>query len=220
MHIYTCQDGIEVPSVTTILQCLGSKSLLKWANYLGFKHIDYEEELERSASNGTKIHECLQHAVDPKLFEDKIVFANSIEADYYTRITNRFLKVMSKYKYKTIYTETTFTSSKLGYGGTLDWLCEINDKKILGDFKSSKKVHMKHILQLGGYKNLLAENGIEIDGAMIIIVNDAMCFPYFVGKNKLDELGEVFNMIAKIYKYLEIGLSPTDENLERLLREG
>lgn len=217
MHIYVRKDGIEVPSVTTILQCLGSKDIIKWANYLGFKHIDYEKELERTAINGTKIHDCLQHAVDPKLQNEQINFANNLEADFYSRITNKFLKVMSKFNYKTICTETEYTSEDLMYGGKIDWLFTIKDFKILGDFKSSKKVHMKHILQLGGYRNLLEKNGIILDGAMIILVNETKVYPYIIDKHTLDELGNIFNLIAKIYFYIEKGLPPINKDFESLL---
>ena len=34
---YINRDGVEVPSVTTILKLLNKPTLQKWANYLGFK---------------------------------------------------------------------------------------------------------------------------------------------------------------------------------------
>ena len=52
MHIYE-KDGKEYPSVTTIIQSLGSEEIVKWANHLGFKHLDYTKELEKTAVNGT-----------------------------------------------------------------------------------------------------------------------------------------------------------------------
>ena len=42
---------------------------------------------------------------------------------------------------------------------------------MLNDFKTSKAVRFSHLLQLGGYHNLLKENGIHIDGASIILCN-------------------------------------------------
>ncbi len=217
MHIYTRKDGVEVPSVTTILQCLGSKEIIKWANYLGFKHIDYEKELERTAINGTKIHDCLQYAVDPKYKDSKIEFNNVVEANYYTRITNRFLKEMSKFHYSTICTETEYTSTELMYAGKIDWLFSINGLKILGDFKSSKKVHMKHLLQLGGYRNLLEKNDIYLDGAMIILVNEIKIYPYIINQETLTELGKAFDLISQIYQYLNKGLPPIDKDFESQL---
>lgn len=203
MHTYECNNGIIVPSVTTILKCLGSEALLKWSNWLGFKHISYTDELDKRANIGTKIHECIQHAIDPSFYNDKIQFANQIEADYYTRITNKFIKTMSIYNYKTIYTEKSFASSNLGYGGTIDWLFESNGLTLLADFKSSKKVNIKHILQLSGYRQLLMENNISIDGALIIIINENACFPYFIDLDVLEEGGKIFNQIKNVYDYLE-----------------
>ena len=56
MHVYTTEDGQVLPSVTTILQILGDKAIINWANHLGFKHISYEKELDRLAEAGTKMH--------------------------------------------------------------------------------------------------------------------------------------------------------------------
>ena len=83
MHIYECPDGKSVPSVTTILQMLGNKEINKWANWLGFRHIDYETELNRLADNGTKMHNVVQHIVDPALKDIPIEFNDKFEEEYY-----------------------------------------------------------------------------------------------------------------------------------------
>ena len=113
MHIYECNDGTKVPSVTTVLQILGNKELLKWANYLGFKHIDYDAEMNRTANIGNKIHTCLQHIVDPSLWDHPITYRDKLEEDYYQRIADRFTREISKYTYETHFTEKSFSSSKL-----------------------------------------------------------------------------------------------------------
>ena len=58
MHIYE-KDGKKLPSVTTIIHSLGNEEIIKWANSLGFRHIKYEQELDKYAQNGTLIHELL-----------------------------------------------------------------------------------------------------------------------------------------------------------------
>ena len=67
MHIYE-KDGKEYPSVTTIIQSLGSEEIVKWANHLGFKHLDYTKELEKTAINGTKVHDLFYSLQKSDLF--------------------------------------------------------------------------------------------------------------------------------------------------------
>lgn len=217
MHIYTCENGNKVPSVTTILQCLGSKELMKWANYLGFKHISYEEELNRTALNGTKIHTCLQHIVDPSLSLTEVKFKNQFDELYYLKIINRFKELITQYQYETIFTEKDFASSNLGYGGQIDWLAKMNNKTILIDFKSSKKVHIKHLLQLGGYRNLLKEHNIELDGAAIFIVNETICFPYFIDSETLMNLGNIFNYLKNVYDCINSPIPVSNKELQKSL---
>lgn len=198
MHIYTCENGVEVPSVTTILKMLGSEAIIRWANYLGFKRIDYDDEMDRTSNIGTKIHECVRSVIDPSAC-GSVTFANEYDAVYYDKITNIFRENISKFKYETIFTEKTFASSKLGYGGTLDWYCKMGSLRMLNDFKSSKQVRLKHLLQLGGYTQLLEENGYEVDAASIIIINDRGSSMYPIDRQTLTEMGVLFNKLAEIY---------------------
>lgn len=222
MHIYECNDGTKVPSVTTILKILGSDAITKWANYLGFKRIDYERELNRYADRGTSLHNCLQHIVDPSLWGDEhAITFNSIEDERFCEgAVKKFNEYMEDYPYKTIFTEKTFTSSKLGYGGTLDWYADMSGKKMINDFKSSKQVRLKHLIQIGGYKNLLEENGYEVDGGSIIIVNPMVCKLYPIDKKTLDELGDLFNKIKFVYDEIEGPLPQLSKEILQSIKKG
>lgn len=199
MHIYECEDGTKVPSVTTILQILGSKEINLWANSLGFRHIKYEEKLNQLAEDGTKMHSVVQHIVDPSL-EDEVRFNDPLEKEKYKKIGKRFEHMISIYNYDTKFTEKTFVSKELGYGGTIDWVANINGFNMLNDFKSSKQVYLKHLLQLGGYYNLLKENNFTIDGASIILVNTKICAMFPISKADLEYFADLFNDLAKFYK--------------------
>lgn len=200
-HIYV-KDGKEYPSVTTILKIIGNDSITKWANYLGFKHIDYEKELERTANYGTELHKRLQYHVDPENAFNIAEFKNPVLERDYVIAVSKFKDMISNYNYSTIFTEKEFVSDKLGYGGTLDWFCKMNDKNILVDFKTSKKVRFKHLLQLGGYYNLLIENGYEVDGGAIIIANSNVSTMYTITKEDLENLSKGFTCIYNTYLYL------------------
>ncbi len=199
MHIYECPDGSKVPSVTTILSILGNKEIIKWANNLGFHHINYEKKLETLANDGTKMHTILQHIVDDTIEDEQIIFKDKLEENKYSLLADRFRNMIKRYDYKTIFTEKSFVSSKLGYGGTIDWFANMSGLYMINDFKSSKKVYIKHLLQIGGYYNLLVENGYKVDGGSIILVNEKIASLFPVGEESLKYLGDIFNHIACAY---------------------
>lgn len=203
MHIYECPDGKLVPSVTTILQILGNKEIIKWANNLGFHHINYEKKLDSLAEEGTKMHLVMQHIVDETLHEKPIEFVDKFEEEKYTLLADKFCNMIKDYPYTTIFTEKSFVSSKLGYGGTIDWFADMSGLKMINDFKSSKRVYMKHLLQLGGYYNLLKDNNYEVNGGSIILVNSKVSTLYPVNEESLKYLGEIFNHIYYIYTTIE-----------------
>ena len=212
MHIYECPDGKKVPSVTTILQILGSKEIIYWANRLGFRHIDYEAEMNTLADAGTKMHAMVQKIVDPNCAAT-VSFKDQFEKERYDLLAMRFSNMIKDYSYNTVFTEKTFVSSKLGYGGTVDWFAEMSGFNMLNDFKSSKKVYMKHLLQLGGYYNLMTENGYDIHGGSIILVNDRLSSLYPVSRESLIKLGDVFNAITYVYSNVSDVMVPYDNDL-------
>ena len=213
MHIYECPDGKLVPSVTTILQVLGSKEINKWANRLGFRHIDSETELNRLADNGTLMHSVVQHIVDPSLSETPVIFKDKFEEEYYLKLGEKFSLMIKDYSYDTIFTEKTFVSSSLGYGGTVDWYASMSGFMMINDFKSSKKVNMKHLLQIGGYYNLMSENGYHVDGGSIILVNEKISTLYPINLESIVKLGEIFNGIYYVYQNVIDKMIPYDDDL-------
>ena len=51
-------NNIPVPRVTEILsKTIHEDYIVKWANYLGFKHLNYQDELDKYANIGTITHE-------------------------------------------------------------------------------------------------------------------------------------------------------------------
>lgn len=56
---YIRPDGIEVPSATTLLKIINKPSLSKWANYLGFKHLNVDAVLDDYSRFGTLVHEMI-----------------------------------------------------------------------------------------------------------------------------------------------------------------
>lgn len=198
MHIYEC-NGKKLPSVTTIIHSLGNDEIIRWANSLGFRHLKYDQELEKYAENGTLIHDLLRGEVDPS-YTPEAVYKDEIQRIQALGYLTRFRNFISLYDYETTFTEKAFMSESLGYAGTIDWVAKINHQFLmLNDFKTSKAVRFSHLLQLGGYNNLLVENGIHVDGASIILCNKKICTMYPINKTQLEFFSEAFNALAKYY---------------------
>lgn len=210
MHIYEL-EGKKLPSVTTIIHSLGNDEIIRWANSLGFRHLKYDQELEKYAENGTLVHDLLRGEVD-KSYTPNVKYKDEIQRFEYLGYLNRFRNFLSLYNYETIFTEKTIMSPSLGYAGTLDWLAKINGFTMLNDFKTSKAVRFSHLLQLGGYNNLLKEQGIIVDGASIILCNKKITTMYPINKDKLEFFSEAFDVLAKFYLMTwDITLSPDIE---------
>lgn len=216
MHIYE-KNGKQLPSVTTIIHSLGSDDIIKWANSLGFRHLKYEQELDKYAANGTMIHELLRGEVD-KSFTPQVEFKDPIQRSEVLGYLTRFRNFIKDFNYETIFTEKTFASDNLGYGGTIDWYCRYYDKfNILNDFKTSKAVRFSHLLQLGGYNNLLKEEGIKLDGAAIILCNKKITSMFPIGIEDLEWYSKAFQILADYYNMTwQAEITPNIELLNAL----
>lgn len=165
--MYFNKNGQEIPSATTILKILNKPQLVKWANYLGFKHLDVDSVLDESATLGTAVHR----------------FINSILMNYYiiyvpdgiipTKVLysylNRFKIWLKTNDVKPILLERSISSEK--FGGTVDFYGEINGKLTILDFKTSKKIRISMFFQLALYVILLEELGYKVEQVGILLVN-------------------------------------------------
>lgn len=200
-HLYSA-NGVTYPSVTTVLDIVAYNShLMGWSNYLGFKKIRYEDELNRAANRGTYVHAFNQCYVDPANGIFPRIQNPALESDVRNR-SNNFLYELRKAKgnWKTIFTETPFLSDTYQIGGTVDWYAEWYGKKTLFDFKTSSGLREKHVIQIGGYYYGLTDNGLQVDQGCIIICREDRCYFYFVDLDRLKRFGDVFFQIYDYYK--------------------
>lgn len=199
MHIYTL-DGIEYPSVTTVLSVVTKDdALMKWANHMGFQHKDINDIKNEVTTFGTLVHSHLQQEVDLN-FCDAIPYKDAIEQYEVENIISRFKLYFKDIPYHTLATEKTIVSKELGYAGTLDWLVEMNGILFLNDFKTSKKIHDTMFLQLGGYFNLLKTVDIHPKYASIIIVNNKTVSMNPITESQLEYYGEIFTLLYNFYR--------------------
>ena len=165
--VYINKLGTEVPSATTILKILNKPQLVKWANYLGFKHMNVDSVLNESASLGTLVHRLINSLLSNKL----IIYINDgtiSNALLYSYI-NRFKMWLKTHTVEPILLEQKITSDK--FGGTIDFYGSIDGKLTVLDFKTSKKIRLSMFFQLALYVILLEELGYEVEQVGILLVN-------------------------------------------------
>lgn len=166
---YINDKNIEVPSVTTILKLLNKPHIATWANNLGWKRQNYKKVLEDKANRGTLVHEvCHEY-----LFNEGTKFDIPVnKLSYVKNNLLTFKNFLETHNLNPIWGEKSFSSDK--YGGTVDLYCELEGKKTIIDFKTSKKFYSSHFIQLGAYIQLLEtfDYGVEQVGILIIHEND------------------------------------------------
>ncbi|MBW2993470.1 PD-(D/E)XK nuclease family protein, partial [Candidatus Woesearchaeota archaeon] len=64
-----------------------------------------------------------------------------------------FVKWHDKYKPITLSTELVVFNENIEYAGTLDYICKIDNKIYIIDFKTSQNIWQEHKLQLSAYKH-------------------------------------------------------------------
>ena len=161
-------NGIVVPRVTEVIsKCIHSDSLMYWANSLGFKHQSYQKTLNTAANIGTQCHESIDLYIEN---DGNYEIPNNMNTN--SRFAyESYLKWrddISKYNtVNIIYHEYPLICKY--FGGTMDGLYEINNKKYIVDYKNSNHVTYKYFLQVAAYRYILKnEMGIDVDGCIIL----------------------------------------------------
>ena len=210
MHIYTKNNKLY-PSVTTVVGYFKPletfESLMKWSNFLGFKHKDYIKERDNKAAFGTAVHETVAGLLTSTPVDKSVSDSLTINylADYADAIKyfERFMMVEMIHPIDTIFSEETIVSEKLGYAGTIDWLGTYKNKTFLFDFKTSSSMHETMKLQLSAYRKLLKEDkDITIDGAAIVFISKKGVTLQEVSLDELDKVYKKFEVMLQLFVYL------------------
>ena len=208
MHIYTKNNKLY-PSLTTVVGYFKPletfESLMKWSNFLGFKHKDYIKERDNKAAFGTAVHETVAGLLTNTPVDKSVSDSLTINylADYADAIKyfERFMMVEMIHPIDTIFSEETIVSEKLGYAGTIDWLGTYKNKTFLFDFKTSSSMHETMKLQLSAYRKLLKEErDITIDGAAIVFISKKGVTLQEVSLDELDKVYKKFEVMLQLFE--------------------
>lgn len=166
-------DNHVVPRVTEILSAmLHEQYLMDWANSMGlYKHLKYQDILTEAADIGTATHKAIELYLSEGKELDESALPNNMSYAVHFAF-NSFLEwwiIIKKTDYEIIYQEHTLICRY--FGGTLDLFIKINGKKYIVDFKTSNHSSYKHFLQLSAYRYMLEEEGENVDGVIILMLD-------------------------------------------------
>jgi hypothetical protein len=190
---YRLADKTIVPGVTTILGLHAKPQLIAWANKLGL--------VDDKADIGT-----LGHA----MVTDKLLNQPTDTADYSANQISiaencalSFWEWEKRNKIKEVYfCERPLVSEKHRYGGTLDIYANIDGCKEIIDLKTGSGIYEEHIWQVATLKELLEENGFQVDATRILNIprSETESFLEKPVSNKENEIGfEIFKSLLNVY---------------------
>ncbi len=218
---YYNPNQIPVPRVTDIIsKSMSNEGIVRWANYLGFNHLSYEETLYEAANYGTNTHKCIELFLNNKeinmdttiAYESFLLWYGKIKENNFITPVGSEIRMISEY-----------------FGGTADCIMNINGKMVLIDFKTSNQVRVQYFLQLAAYLNLLSHwFDFDIDGVMILqLAKDRTgfneCFLDLEDKSNLKFMITCHNtflgMLVNYYNlnYMEMWFKDYGRNLNEII---
>ena len=188
-HIYWL-DGKRMTGVTTILNStLAKPALINWASNMAVDyvkehakpsidlHYDYTQLLAILEEARTAYAKKRDKAADTGTLAHAEV-EKYIKTGNWTPTGNKqiddmvmmFIVWAQKEKVKFLASEKVVWSRQNFYGGKFDFLCEIDGKTYLGDYKTSSGIYFEMFLQCAAYQLALEEQEPEtkIDGHIIV----------------------------------------------------
>jgi hypothetical protein len=200
-------DGVRVPGVTTILSRFKeSGGLIHWAWKLGMEGVDYREVRDTAADAGTIAHEMMDCHVHGREFYQAQYDAKLIEMA--KPAFAAFLAWADGANFTITETEVPLTSREHLFGGCRDAIL-INNKRALGDWKTSNDVYPEYLCQLAAYEILDTEAGNTIDGGFHLFrfskqekPDDPVHFTHHYWSN-LDKAKTAFLLMRQLYDVMK-----------------
>ncbi len=128
---YKTPEGINLPSITTVLSILSRDSIAKWRARVG--HAEANRISHRASTRGTSVHEIIEKYINNE---------ESFKDGYTPDIISSFLdlKPILDDRIGRVYAqEAPLYSNHLGVAGRVDCVAEFDNQLSIIDFKTSMK---------------------------------------------------------------------------------
>lgn len=195
---YKTPEGLELPSVTTVLGFRGKDAILKWRKRVG------EEEANkiarRAAGRGTKVHHMAEDYLNNKLVETQgemphvIQLWNSLKKSIDERVDNIQAQEVPLY------------SKDLRLAGRVDLIADYDGVPSIIDFKTSSRVKDReeisnYFMQACAYACMYEERtGIEINNLVVLMTIENVMEPKIFIEKKEDWYDKLIEEITYYYE--------------------
>ncbi len=141
--------GTWLPSVTTFLDAYPKGiAYIIWLKQVG---LNASQILKEAGEIGSNVHS----AIDQFVKSGELKYLSSDQKELYKweewELICRAMEFFSIYKPDIIAHEFSFASDELGFGGTIDMICKLNNEIWLIDYKSGNAIYDSHFLQIAAY---------------------------------------------------------------------
>ena len=174
-RFYTDEDGNYFPSATTLLEAYPKPAqLIMWMKEVGNKADEIRDAAGKRGSSVHQLTEDYDQGIECTLLDEYGKPKYSLEE---WAMFERYVEFSVNHKPEHHLIEQTFISSGLGFAGTIDRVCTINDKTYVLDIKTSNGIYNSYWLQLAAYRELynsIVDYGNvlpKIDGVAILWLN-------------------------------------------------
>lgn len=191
---YKTPDGIELPSVTTVLGVEPKPAVEAWKQALGGKKA--KREMDRCSTRGTAIHEMCEHYLN-----NDETFADNRDASL-VRLFNK-MRVRLKKIDNIRVQEVPLYSHSLGIAGRVDCVAEYNGVLSIIDFKTADRPKTEdmvedYFLQCTAYAIMYSELFDEaIDDIVVIIAAENGAMPQVYKRKIYDYAKPLMKRIRK-----------------------
>lgn len=132
----------------------------------------HRKKKEKAADWGTLVHKAIEIWIATGIIPEKVDLSEKsyeLKEEHFVAITH-FVNWAAENSVRFIFSEKRVYSTEWWLGGTIDFICEINGKKFIGDIKTSSNIYEEYFLQTAAYAKMALEMGIvaEIDGMIIL----------------------------------------------------
>ncbi len=174
---YRLKDGTKIPGTTTITGRFGDKGgLIRWAYQQGKDGKELYEERDTAADIGTCVHGMVESHINGKTADECRAIPDTILAtpDMRDKALSGFAAYLAwaaNFKFEITHQEVPLVSELYKVGGTPDGIAMINGKRVILDWKTSKKIYSDYLVQIAAYKLIWEENfpDLPIDGGFHLL---------------------------------------------------
>jgi len=206
---YKLKNGTKVSGVTTILNGnigWNKQQLMYWSWNLGMQQIDYKKASEKEITAGTVAHIMIEKDLKGETMPKPPV--PDVSQDIIDKAETAFLSWLEwkdRMKFRLEKSELSLVSEEFGFGGTIDFIPEIDGKLSIFDFKTGSGIYEDHLLQVSAYSKLASENGIDTPGGIHILNlgKEDASFKHFYWQS-LPEAWEAFLAALKLHNLHKI----------------